>query len=136
MVHRLWGYYCPMPTRHPALFGVPISEIARICGVSLKTAARWKAGTICPPKTAILIVRLLYSGDLGALGPEWENWHYRDGELTSPDGWRITRNDALAVPLMHGQISALRQKLADLEDLRDGLEEQPTPGEIPIIVAG
>lgn len=33
----------------------------------------------------------------------------------SPEGWTINRNHALTVPLMHGQISALRQKIALLE---------------------
>lgn len=121
---------------HSELFGIPIKEISRICSVSVKTAQRWKAGQIVPPHTAILTLRLLWGGDLSVLGPEWRDWHYHEGTLVSPDGWRITRNDALAVPLMEGHIQALRAKLADLESTHDALEEQPEPGDIPAILTG
>ena len=115
------------------LFGIPVSEIARICQVDLSTARRWKRGAICPPETAVFVLRLKYSGDLSVLGSEWDGWTYRDGTLTSPDGWRITRNDALAVPLLHGQIQAMRQKIEGLEATHDALEEQPEPGDLPAI---
>lgn len=119
------------------LYGIPINEIAQICHVSLKTAARWKAGQSVPPKTALIVLRIKWYGDLAELGPEWTGWRYRGGELTSPDGWRINRNDALAVPLMEGQIQALRDKLAAAESAYDdGLEEQPEPGELPNILTG
>lgn len=112
----------------PDLYGIPINEIVRICRVSPKTAARWKDGTTCPPHSVIILLRIIYHGDLAELGPQWSGWRYRGGELTSPDGWRINRNDALAVPLLHGQIDALRQKVSDLENAEyDGLEEQPAP---------
>lgn len=101
-------------------------EIARICGVSLKTARRWKKGTICPPRTALMIL----SGDLGYLSPEWRGWRIRGNEITSPYGWTISRGDALTVPLMHGQLSALRIDLANararIEQL-EGVENQPLP---------
>jgi len=103
--------------------------------VDLSTARRWKRGAICPPETAILVLRLKYSGDLSVLGPEWDGWSYRDGTLTSPDGWTITRNDALAVPLLHGQIQALRQKLESLEATHDDLEDQPAPGDWDVQIA-
>jgi hypothetical protein len=116
------------------LYGIPVREIARICQVDLSTARRWRRGAICPPETAILVLRLRYFGDLGVIASDWDGWTYHDGSLISPDGWRIDRNDALAVPLLHGQIQALRQKLEGLEATRDGLEEQPAPGDIPAIV--
>jgi len=119
----------------PELYGIPVNEIARICCVSLKTANRWKDGQTVPPETAILVLRLRYSGDLSVLGPEWDGWSYRDGTLTSPDGWTITRNDALAVPLLHGQIQALRQKLESLEATHDDLEDQPAPGDWDVQIA-
>lgn len=110
------------------IYGIPINEIARICRVSEKTAARWKSGQTVPPLSALMVLRIKWAGDLGELGPEWQGWRYRGGELTSPDGWRINRNDALAVPLLHGQIDALRQKVTAMESADDdGLEEQPAP---------
>ena len=35
----------------------------------------------------------------------WRGWRIVDAEIISPDGWRISRNGALAAPLLHGQIS-------------------------------
>lgn len=119
----------------PELYGVPIKELARLCQVSLKTATRWKNGQTVPPATAILVLRLKYHGDLGVLSGEWEGWYYRDGTLISPDGWRIDRNDALAVPLLHGHIKALQAQVADLEAREEALEEQPTPSEWPVLTA-
>jgi hypothetical protein len=82
-----------------------------------------------------MVLRIKWGGDLSELGAEWEGWHFHQGTLTSPDGWTISRNDALAVPLLHGQISALRAELSKLKAEANGLEEQPEPGEIPAIRA-
>src|SRR5579862_3308269 len=117
-----------MVKRPQELDGINISELARICRVSERTARRWKNGTMCPPETALMVLRICWLGDLSDLGPEWAGWQYRDGKLTSPDGWTIERNDALAVPLLHGQISALRGKIAELEAVSDEFEDQPEPG--------
>lgn len=107
-----------------------IKELASICRVSLKTAARWKASTTCPPQTALMILR----ADLSCFAAEWAGWTIRGDSIISPEGWTISRNDALCVPLMHGQIAALRAKIAELEATADQLEEQPQPGELPSIL--
>ena len=120
-----------MRSRPEELYGISISELARICHVSLKTAARWKAGTSCPPATALMII----SADLGCFAPEWRGWTVNGPNLVSPDGWTISRNDALAVPLMHGQISALRSELGK-ERERNALEEQPQPDSWDIAIVG
>lgn len=111
------------------LYGIPASELARICRVSLKTAQRWKAGQSVPDYCALALIER----DLGCFAIEWRGWTIRGEDLISPDGWTVNRNDALIVPLMHGQIAALRSKVADLEATREGLEEQPQPGELPSI---
>ena len=113
------------------LYGIQVKEIARICGVDLSTARRWKRGAKCPPQTALMLL----SRDLGFLAPEWAGWTINGEDLVSPDGWCVNRNDALIVPLMHGQIAALRAKIRDLEaaDDTEGLEDQPAPGELPAI---
>lgn len=116
-----------MPPRAPELFGINIKELARICRVSLKTAMRWKDGQTVPPQTALMVLRR----DLGCFSEYWRGWTVNGEDLVSPEGWTVNRNDALIVPLMHGQISALRAKIADLEAVRDAIEEQPEPGEIP-----
>lgn len=98
------------------LYGLGIKEIAEVCRVSERTARRWKSGTMCPPESALMILRR----DLGCFSEEWKGWTIRDKKITAPWGWIIERDHALTVPLMHGQISALRQKIAKLEkELRD-----------------
>lgn len=114
---------------HSALYGIPISEIARICRVSLKTAHRWKSGQSVPDYCALaLIVR-----DLGCFSIEWRGWTINGEDLVSPSGWCVNRNDALIVPLLHGQIAALRAELAKAKSESEPLEEQPQPGPLPII---
>ena len=108
---------------HPAVYGIPAKELARICQVDLSTARRWKRGAICPPKTALMIL----SRDLGCFDEEWRGWTIRGEDLVSPDGWCVNRNDALIVPLQHGQIAALRAEIAALREQAEQLEDQPTP---------
>jgi hypothetical protein len=122
-----------MKARPPELYGISISHIAKACGVSTKTASRWKDGTTCPPESALMILRR----DLGCFSPFWAGWTVNGEDLVSPDGWCVNRNDALTVPLMHGQISALRHQVASLKATADDhLEDQPEPGDIPVIRTG
>lgn len=112
-----------MATRPPELYGIPISEIARICHVSLKTAARWKAGSTCPPTSALLLL----VGDLGCLDSEWSGWKVRKGVLCSPEGWEIGMSQVLAVPLMRQQIAAYQAEVRKLE----AIPQQPEIAEWP-----
>src|SRR6185437_3757649 len=108
-----------MRERAPELYGIPISEIARICKVSLKTARRWKLGQSVPPKTALMIL----SGDLGCFDSKWGGWIIRRGELVSPESWCITRNDVLALPLMRSQIAILQSENFKLRAIAESFEE-------------
>jgi hypothetical protein len=114
----------PAPIRHvlglldrpvtrplPELYGLNVSEIARVCRVTERTARRWKEGSRRPPESALMVLRR----NLGAFSEHWKGWTINGPDIVSPDGWCIDRNHALTVPLMHGQISALRQKIATLE---------------------
>ena len=74
--------------------------------------------------------------DLGCFAAQWRGWTINGEDLVSPEGWTVNRNDALIVPMMHGQISALRAKIRDLEAQRDAIEEQPTPAEWPSVIYG
>ena len=113
-----------------AIFGLSAMYIAKACAVDLSTARKWKSGARVPPKTAVMIL----ARDLGCFAAEWAGWSLNGDNLVPPFGsWTINRNDALAVPLMFGQISALRADLAAIKASRDELEEQPEPGELPAI---
>ena len=116
---------------HSSLYGIPINEIAYLCRVDLSTARRWKRGAICPPYTATALL----DGDLGAFGEYWRGWRVEREEIVSPDGWRIRRDDALAVPLLLGQIEALRGELRGVKEAAESLEEQPRPEEWLVEIA-
>lgn len=126
-----------MKTPPPELYGIPISEIQRICGVSLKTVQRWKRGASCPPESALMLLRR----DLGCLHPHWKGWHISlRGELCSPENWITTPGAVLAMHFHHSQISALRQQINDLRgQLRreeiEQYEEQPLPSQWEIAVS-
>jgi len=103
-------------------YGRRVEDIAEVCGVDLSTARRWKAGKARVPAAAAALLL----GDLGAFSDSWRGWRIQGEEIISPDGWRIRRDDALSVPLMHGQIQALRGQIRDLKEI-SSLDEQPAP---------
>ena len=114
---------------HPSspLYGRTINDIARICHVDLTTARRWKRGARCPPKMALLLIL----GDIGAFDSNWCGWQARDGKLISPEGWEISVNEVLAVPLMRQQIAAYQSELRRIEQRVLLMQEQPLPTEWP-----
>ena len=112
-----------MATRPPELYGIPISELRRLCRISLKTAQRWKAGQTVPPETALMILR----GDLGCFDPAWSGWRIRSDKLYSPEGWEAPMGEVRALPLMRAQIQAYQEENFRLRGLMEDLEEQPTP---------
>ena len=102
-----------------------VSDIARICGVSLKTAKRWKSGTTCPPPYVAMILR----GNLGALDPEWAGWVLKAGKLYSPEGDEYLLGDVRAVPFMRQQIFTYHTENRKLREQLEGMEEQPAPSD-------
>jgi hypothetical protein len=116
-----------MSERPPAIYGIPIKEIARICHVSVKTAARWKAGATCPPKSACLLLL----GDLGCLDAGWAGWSVRKGVLYSPEGWEITRGDVISSPILRQQLAAYKTELRRLKEAALTIHEQPSPADWP-----
>jgi hypothetical protein len=77
-----------MLTESP-LYGVPVEEIARVCGVHQDTARRWKRTGNVPP-AAVVAIRALFEHDLGAISAQWTGWSVRGEELISPEGDRFT----------------------------------------------
>jgi len=113
------------------IFGRPIKEIARICGVDITTARRWKRGAQRPPDWALCLL----TGGLGFFDPKWTGWRLIRGDLVSPENWIITLGDVLAQRLVAAQIAAYqtenRALKAQVEELkRGGYEDQPRPDEL------
>lgn len=112
-----------MRTRPPQLIGINVNEVSRICHVSLKTAARWKAGTTCPPVSALMLL----AADLGCFSAEWSGWSLNGQDLISPEGWRIARGQVLIVPLMRQQLAAYETEIRKMKEQVLLMQEQPTP---------
>lgn len=71
---------------------------------------------------------MLLSRDLGYLDPHWRGWTIRGEHIVSPEHWRVSRNDALSVPLLHQQISVLKAENRRLQEaLEPSLDDQPLP---------
>lgn len=117
------------------LFLLPFKEIARICQVSEKTVSRWRDGTTCPPKTALMII----ARDLGCFSPAWRHWTIRGEELISPEGWCITMGDVLASPLLRQQLAIYQAEnrglKAELASREGPQVDQPMPAENSAILA-
>jgi hypothetical protein len=71
------------------LYGVPVEQIAQVCGVHKDTARRWKRTGNVPP-AAVVAIRALFEHDLGAISKAWTGWSVRGEELISPEGNRFT----------------------------------------------
>jgi hypothetical protein len=119
-----------MRSRPPQLIGINVNELARICHVSLKTAARWKSGTTCPPESALLLL----AGDLGCFDAAWKGWRVARGNMISPEGWEITLGDVISSPLLRQQLAAFKTELRRLRAAAaaaESIHDQPLPDAWP-----
>lgn len=121
-----------MDRRPPEIYANTISQLMALCGVSLKTATRWKLGQTGPPESALRILRR----DLGLFDPAWSGWTIWGDHIHSPEGWYASRAEVLSVQFLQSQLSAwrdeakaLRVQVAEMEKLRDSLEDQPLPSQ-------
>jgi hypothetical protein len=80
---------------HPVIAPSP-SDVAAICHVSIATAKRWLSGKTRIPHYA----RLLLTGDLGAINPDWKGWRLEKHTIISPKGWVISRSDVESAPAL------------------------------------
>lgn len=117
-----------------SLSALSAKDIARICRVDLTTARRWLRGAHCPPPEALILLELVYTGDLGFLDPAWAGWVLRRGLLCSPENWIATPGAVRAMQLKEAQVRTLTQELmelrvelAALQGKAPWLDEQPTP---------
>lgn len=120
-----------------ALKYLTAKQIAAICGVDLATARRWRRQAICPPRSALILLEMVYSGDLGLLDPAWKGWVLRRGVLCSPENWTCTPGDVRAIQFHEAQIAVYR---AENRQLKASLterqyEDQPTPEQWEYVIA-
>ena len=88
---------------HP-LEWLAAESIAAICGVDRTTARRWKR-TLRASPAAERLLALVVNCDLGVISPDWSRWRIVDGVLMSPEGWRASPGEVMALPFMRQQIA-------------------------------
>jgi hypothetical protein len=70
---------------------------------------------------------MLLCSDLGCWDHEWSGWIVRRGALVSPEGWEITVNLIMSLPLLRAQIAAYQAEQRKFQSI----PEQPLPAEWP-----
>lgn len=85
------------PGRITEIFGLSAEWLAKVCGVHITTARRWKRGE-APPKAALEIIQLRATGELGVVDGAWSGWRLVNGVLYSPEQMDFTPADVRAGP--------------------------------------
>ena len=75
-------------------YGYPDHLIAQWCGVSVRTAQRWKTGKTKPTRSALRLFGMFRDGRV--LDDQWVGWSTRKGVLTDPDGNSTTQGQLRA----------------------------------------
>jgi hypothetical protein len=94
------------------LDGLSAEVIARITGVDITTARRWKRGQPLP-ETARRLLQIITKGDLGEIDAAWRGWSIRDGELWTEQYSRHSFKPAqvMALPFILAQNTSLQARL-------------------------
>lgn len=79
-----------------------------------------------PPLSALKILRLFTTGELGAIDLKWAGWRLRDGELVAPHGERFGTGDVLSVTFLR-QLIASYQTDQRYERQADWISERWEP---------
>lgn len=87
---------------------------AEFLGVSVRTVRYWDAGQHRVPWSAVRLLRLKRTGDLGALHDGWAGWiiNERTAELVSPNGYSFEPGKLQVWPLLCEQARFWRQDYA------------------------
>lgn len=102
------------------VYGLTAETIAERTGVDVSTARRWKAGSTRLPRAAQMIIE----ADLGCFGKEWRGWRIQGTDLVSPEGWKVSPGEIMALPLLRAQIAAYKTA----ERVINEMDDQPMPG--------
>ncbi|THD09447.1 hypothetical protein B1991_02280 [Rhodanobacter lindaniclasticus] len=82
---------------------------AEYLGVSVRTIRHWDAGRNRVPWSAVRLLRLVRSGQLGGLFEEWEGWTINRLGLHSPDGRTFRERDMRQLWLTVTQAALFRE---------------------------
>ena len=93
------------PRSIEALESVTPEVIAEICGVHVTTARRWKRYGD-PPLSAVKIVRLYSTGELGDIDFKWAGWRLVEGQLVAPHGEKFGTGDVMSLRFLRQLIAS------------------------------
>jgi hypothetical protein len=95
---------------------VSAEHLAQACGISVRTARRYKASGSMPFALAVLWA-VLGEGDLGAVCPQWRGWTLRDGQLFAPEGYGFRPGEVRAIPIRNQQLAHLEREMTQPRQL-------------------
>jgi hypothetical protein len=96
---------------HPALYGVSAERISKWCGCHLTTARRWRRGEE-PPKSALILIELMNTGDLGLIDPAWSGWRLRGDKIYPPTAMKgFSAGDIMSITWLIQQVRHLQAEL-------------------------
>lgn len=107
------------------LESLSVAELVDLTGCHAATARRWRVNGTLPPPVGRLL-RILANRLLGS--PGWLGWQIINGELVSPENWRYSAGEVLALTFLRAQLANSETQLRTMR----GLDAQPEPGEIPL----
>lgn len=93
------------PRSIEALENVTPEVIAEICGGHPTTARRWKRYGD-PPLSAVKVVRLHSTGELGDIDLKWAGWRLMEGQLVAPHGEQFGTGDVMSLRFLRQLIAS------------------------------
>lgn len=105
-----------------ALDGIPAARIARLLGVHLDTARRYKrSGRM--PRAIARYLELRLAGELGFVDTAWRGFRLVAGQLVTPEGATLRPGEIRAVPIRLQQIAELERLAAEPRQWNLALED-------------
>lgn len=93
---------------------IPSELLARLSGVSICTARRWRRRQRAPA-AVVALLQIRYSGMLGLVSPAWHEWTLREGKLGNKDGHEYSPGEVWAIPILHQQVAVLEATVRQLQ---------------------
>lgn len=102
-----------------AFYGFPAQVVADWCGVSVRTAERWKDGRSRPSRSALRLFTL--HAERRVLGKEWNGWLINQATLVDPEGQSTTQGQLRAYAHVYALCRELARRDKDAVALLDRL---------------
>lgn len=95
------------PVVSSVFYGYPAELVANWCGVTVRTAERWKRGERKPSTSAVKLFELHRSRRV--LGCEWDGWSVNGASIFDPEGNETSQAQLRAYYLVYQLCQELRR---------------------------